>query len=240
MKLRSMTGFALLAGTLVALAGAPGALAAEGHTATLSDEHRLSRWAHPAQTAVVRKHHDDRSARVGRLRLLTEDGESEVYLLLKRYQAPDGEVWVNLRLPQKPNGVTGWVRREALGDYHITRQQLIINRKTFRARLLEHGKVIWSSYVGVGAVGTKTPPGRFWIREKIRFKRNDLYGTRALGTAAYAPISDWPGGGMVGVHGTGWPWLLPGRVSHGCVRVRNKDMARLYRLAEIGAPLWIR
>ena len=237
MILRTSTALAALVASLTL---AQAASAAESQTLRLSDERLLSRWAYPAETAVVRKHHDNTSARMGKLRLFTEDREPEVYLLLERFRDDDGEVWVKLRLPQKPNGVTGWVPRDALGDYHVTHQQLVINRKTFRAHLYNRGKVIWSAVIGVGAVGTKTPPGRFWIREKIKFARNDLYGTRALGTAAYAPISDWPGGGMVGVHGTGWPELLPGRVSHGCVRVRNQDMAKLFRLAEIGAPLWIR
>ena len=67
-----------------------------------------------------------------------------------------------------------------------------------------------------------------------------MYGAYALGTSAYAKVSDWPGGGVVGIHGTDQPQLIPGRPSHGCVRVRNADMAPLYKLTPIGTPITIR
>ena len=78
------------------------------------------------------------------------------------------------------------------------------------------------------------------MREKLRFDNAPVYGTYALGTAAYAKVSDWPGGGVVGIHGTNQPQRIPGRPSHGCIRVKNADMARLYRLTPIGTPITIR
>ena len=78
------------------------------------------------------------------------------------------------------------------------------------------------------------------MREKLRFKHAPVYGSRALGTSAYAAVSDWPGGGVVGIHGTDQPGLIPGRPSHGCIRVRNADMATLYRLTPVGTPVVIR
>ena len=67
---------------------------------------------------------------------------------------------------------------------------------------------------------------------------NSIYGTHAIGTSAYAPsLSDWPGGGVVGLHGTNQPGLIPGRPSHGCIRLRNRDIQRLYRLASRGTPI---
>ena len=87
---------------------------------------------------------------------------------------------------------------------------------------------------------TPTPAGRFYIREKFRVRGVPLYGTHAIGTSAYAPtLSDWPGGGVVGLHGTNQPGLIPGRPSHGCIRLRNRDIARLYRLAPRGTPIRI-
>ena len=78
------------------------------------------------------------------------------------------------------------------------------------------------------------------MREKFRFKNRPVYGSRAIGTSAYAPtLSDWPGGGVVGLHGTDEPGLLPGRVSHGCVRIRNSQIIKLYNLIPVGTPIWI-
>ena len=79
------------------------------------------------------------------------------------------------------------------------------------------------------------------IREKIKgFQGGSIYGYMAFGTSAYSKLSDWPGGGVVGVHGTNEPWLIPGAVSHGCVRVKDPDIRRLSRKLYIGTPVEIR
>jgi lipoprotein-anchoring transpeptidase ErfK/SrfK len=53
-------------------------------------------------------------------------------------------------------------------------------------------------------------------------------------------MTDSPGGGFVGIHGTERPYLLPGRVSHGCVRLRNPDILSLARLMPVGTLVDIR
>ena len=45
---------------------------------------------------------------------------------------------------------------------------------------------------------------------------------------------------MIGFHGTNQPGLIPGRPSHGCIRLRNHDIARFYRLVPVGTPVRIR
>jgi lipoprotein-anchoring transpeptidase ErfK/SrfK len=42
---------------------------------------------------------------------------------------------------------------------------------------------------------------------------------------------------VVGLHGTNQPGLIPGRPSHGCIRLRNADILRLYKLAPKGTPI---
>lgn len=227
------------------LAAAAPATAAEpppsGRLVKLSDERLLTRWAHPARLADIYRDHTARSRRVARLRFFTEDDFPEVYLILRKYTADSGKEWVQIRVPRRPNGAVGWVPRDALGAFNVNRFQLIVNRTTLRATLLKKGRRVWSARVGVGARGTKTPAGHFWVREKFRFKSTPVYGTHAIGTSAYAPtLSDWPGGGVVGIHGTNQPELIPGRPSHGCVRIRNADIARLWRLMPLGTPVWIR
>jgi lipoprotein-anchoring transpeptidase ErfK/SrfK len=44
---------------------------------------------------------------------------------------------------------------------------------------------------------------------------------------------------VVGLHGTSEPGLVPGRPSHGCIRLRNTDITRLYRLVPRGTPLHV-
>ena len=65
--------------------------------------------------------------------------------------------------------------------------------------------------------------------------------TRAFGTSARSPtLTDWPGGAMSGSTARTGPDLLPGRVSHGCIRMRNRDILRLARLMPVATPATVR
>ena len=89
--------------------------------------------------------------------------------------------------------------------------------------------------------GSPTPRGRFYVRNKLTRFRNPFYGPIAFGTSARSAIlTDWPAGGFIGIHGTNRPDLLPGAVSHGCIRLRNAAIRRLARLMPIGTPLTVR
>jgi hypothetical protein len=209
--------------------------------ARLSDEKTLSRWAHAVTRTKVRRNPSSGSRSITRLRYDTEDGLPEVYLALRRYIDADGRRWVEVRLPMRPNGKTGWVPRQALGDFHRVRTFLRIDRRRLRATLYRGGKRIWSQPVGIGKAGTETPAGRFYVRERLRVREpGSIYGPLAFGTSAYSKLSDWPGGGVIGIHGTNQPELIPGRPSHGCIRVRNRAIKRLGRLMPIGTPIRIR
>jgi hypothetical protein len=237
---RALAATALAATTCVTAGAAP-AVAHPPAPTRLSNETTFTRWAGAALLARVYAQPTTQSRRVGRLRFLTEDGFPEVYVLLAERAAGAGISWVQLRLPQRPNNVTGWVRRSALGPFHLVHTRLVVNRSALRITLFKRGRRRFRARVGVGAPGTPTPTGHFWIREKFRVSGNTLYGTRAMGTAAYSDVlTDWPGGGVIGIHGTDQPGLIPGRPSHGCVRVRNGDVKRLYALTPIGTPLLIK
>lgn len=208
-------------------------------TERLSDERRVSRWAYARQRRHARTSPDLDAAPVARLRLATEDGEPEVYLVLRSRRVGD-KVWLQVRLPMRPNGRTGWVLREALGRLKVVTTRLTVDRRRLRAVLLRDGRRVWSAPVGVGAPDTPTPAGRFYVRERLRPPPGTLYGAWAFGTSAYSVLSDWPGGGVVGIHGTNQPDLIPGRPSHGCVRVRDPAIRRLARLMPVGTPVRIR
>lgn len=176
-----------------------------------------------------------------RLRYHTEDRLPELYLVLRQTVDSHGNDWVQVRLPRRPNGSTGWVPRDALGPLQTVTTQLVVDRKRLRATLYRGGRAIWASRIGVGKRGTPTPAGRFYIREMLRSPfGGTIYGPLAFGTSAYSSLSEWPRGGVIGIHGTNQPGLLPGRVSHGCIRVPNKNIRRLARLMPLGTPLHIK
>jgi len=211
-----------------------------GDEIKLSDEKRTTRWSHAQATATIRLTPQVSSRAVGRLRLLTEDGLPEVYPVLAARQDSDGRAWLQIRVPMRPNGRIGWVLDEMLSSFYIVRTALVIDRSKLRATLLKNGRQIWSARVGIGAPATPTPRGQFWIRERLKgLGSGGTYGPWAFGTSAYSNLSDWPGGGVVGIHGTNQPGLIPGRPSHGCVRVRNDKIRALARLMPVGTPVSI-
>lgn len=239
---------AALAGALLLCApsvcSADGAAATPGVSsgaavATLSNLHSLSRWAYPVAESAVHQEPSGGSRSLARTRFLTPDGQAQVYLALRSYTI-ERDTWILISVPGRPNGVTGWVPASALGELHVTRSYLRINRETLRAMLYREGRPIWSAPVGVGRSAFPTPAGHFYVTERLTPLADPFYGPYAIGTSAYAPtLSDWPGGGVVGLHGTDEPQLIPGRPSHGCIRLRNTDVASLWRLIAIGTPIEI-
>jgi hypothetical protein len=240
---------AVLLGALVAFAAAPvSADAAQQVRAVndygplgnerLSDEQTITRVATPHVQGAIRSRPKLGAHSVGRLHYLTEDGAMETYLALRSKVDSKQRAWIQIRLPGRPNGRTGWVRDTELNEFQVVQTALRINRTTLKATLYKRGKKIWSSPVGVGAPSTPTPAGHFWVRELLKGD-GGVYGPWAFGTSAYSRLSEWPGGGVIGIHGTNEPQLIPGRPSHGCIRMPNAKILRLVKLMPIGTPVRI-
>ncbi|MEO8691073.1 MAG: L,D-transpeptidase [Solirubrobacteraceae bacterium] len=217
-------------------AGEPGS---EPAPFTLSKPGSLSRWAF-IERATVARSQPGRGRRLARLSTRTPEGTHGLVMVLARVEVRDS-LWVQVRLPVLPNNTTGWVRRERLGPYHAVRTHLIVDTRKRTARLLRRGHTVFRARVGVGQPRWPTPRGEFFVRNRLRGFSDPIYGPLAFGTSARsAVLTDWPGGGFIGIHGTNQPTLIPGRVSHGCIRMRNAEILRLDREMPIGTPLTVR
>lgn len=243
-----MVGVLAAAALVLALAAPAGAAGTGGASragvttavvATLSNLKTVTRWGYPQAAAAARQSPSTHSRVVGHLHFLTPDGQAEVYLAL-RSSTLAGARWIEVPLPGRPNGRTGWVPAWTLGELHVLHDYVRVDRETLNITLFRDGRPIFSAPVGVGRPSLPTPAGHFYITEKLLAIGGPFYGPFALGTSAYAPtLSEWPGGGVVGIHGTDEPQLIPGYPSHGCIRLRNGDIARLYRMVEVGTPIEI-
>jgi hypothetical protein len=239
MRLRILT--LTLSFTLsLALGLAPAALAVSSSpnaslSGPISDEQSTTYWAYSVEAAAIRSAPSAGAGVAGHLRLWTEDGFPEDYLVLAQAVYPN-ETWFEVRIPGRPNGRTGWVPEEALGDLSVTHKRIVVDEEHLRLSVYLWGRMIFSAPVGVGKASTPTPKGNFWIRERFR-STDPFYGPYAFGTADYSTLSEWPHGGVVGIHGTNEPQLIPGRPSHGCIRMKNADATRLWQLVGVGTPL---
>jgi L,D-transpeptidase catalytic domain len=200
-----------------------------------------STWAPLRRAVLARDRPRPNATVVERLETQTPEETSNIVVILGRRRDAAGRLWVHVRLPVLPNGRTGWIPREALGGYSEVRTRLVVDLDRLTATLFRDRRPIFSARVGVGQPAWPTPRGQFYIRNRLTSYESAFYGPLAFGTSARsAVLTDWPDGGFVGIHGTNQPELLPGRVSHGCIRMRNADILELGRLMPIGTPLTIR
>jgi hypothetical protein len=200
-----------------------------------------STWATVRRATTAYARPSLRAATVTQVETQTPEGTTNIVSILGRKRAGSGRLWVRVRLAVLPNGTTGWIPRDALGGYDVVRTRLVVDTKGFTATLLRGGRAIFRAPVGVGQPRWPTPTGEFYVRNRLERYASPVYGPLAFGTSARSPtLTDWPDGGFVGIHGTNQPDILPGRVSHGCIRMRNEDILELGRLMPIGTPVTIR
>jgi lipoprotein-anchoring transpeptidase ErfK/SrfK len=138
-----------------------------------------------------------------------------------------------------------------------------ISLREHRLYVMEGERVVWSTPVGTGTGERLSAEGRNWVfstpRGTFRVQRKELDPVWNLPDWVFVkrgepiPPPDSPArrmSGMLGeaaiyisrsiaIHGTDQPQLLGNGVSHGCIRVSNEDILRLYEELEVGTPVII-
>jgi hypothetical protein len=230
---------AIACGALLPAAASAASASEQPATVALSNDRTLTTWAHPEETGPIYAQPDTSAARVAKVHLYDADGFPEVYLLLSSYVDGEGNEWVRVRIPGRPNGRTGWMLRELLGSFHHTRWRIVVERGARRMRVYYAGRLLRTFPVGVGKPSTPTPAGHFWIDERFKLSSpSNPYWPYALGTSDYSTLPHWEGEGVVGIHGPfGEPQRIPGDPSHGCIRMLVPDIAWLGPRVTLGTPV---
>ena len=148
--------------------------------------------------------------------------------------------WYRVQLPVAPNGSTGWVEASVVRTYSVD-SRIVVNLSTRRLVVYTSGRRVFRTRVAVGAQRTPTPTGRYFVNE--RFVLSDPsgpFGPAALGISAHSEVlKDWVQGGPIALHGTDDTASIGNAASHGCIRLANSDMRRLFALAPAGTPVSI-
>jgi hypothetical protein len=144
--------------------------------------------------------------------------------------------------------------RPAVGMRELRRKYgtvLTVDRSGLKLRLFKRLKWRKTYGIAIGAAGFDTPSGQFSIQSK------------QVNPAWHVPDSDWAGGlrgqtipggapnnplkarwlgvnGSVGIHGTAEEWSIGSRASHGCIRMRVRDVVDLYPRVPMGTPVLIK
>jgi L,D-transpeptidase catalytic domain len=205
----------------------------------LDASHDVTRWAPVTEVTQAHRRPDAGSPVVARVGTSTPEGTANLVDADGEVER-DGVTWVRARLSALPNGTVGWLPRAALGGWSFVDTRVVIDRVALNLTLYRDGRRVFRTPVGIGAPGTPTPAGRFYVRDRLTRYASPEYGPVAFGTSARsATETDWPEGGFIGIHGTDQPALIPGRISHGCIRLRNAAILALARVMPVGTPVTI-
>jgi lipoprotein-anchoring transpeptidase ErfK/SrfK len=149
--------------------------------------------------------------------------------------------WLNVQLPERPNGSTGWVRRtDVTTEEHQFRIEVSLGGHRLSA--FDGDRTILETEAAVGQPGTPTPTGDFYTTKLLRpTNPGGAYGPYAFGLSAHSDVlTDFAGGdGTVGIHGTNNPASLGTDASHGCIRISDEAITTLAESLPVGTPVRI-
>jgi lipoprotein-anchoring transpeptidase ErfK/SrfK len=190
-------------------------------------------------SVAVRKTPSPQASVIKVMKAFRPDFRPQEMFAVRKATGSDGEVWYRVSIPMRPNGTYGWIPANAV-SLKPTHSQIVINLNRRTIDLYRFGKHKWHGPVAIGAPGRETPVGHYYVATRFVPYHDTFLGVFAEETSAYSKLTEWPGGGVVGIHGTSLPQLLGKAVSHGCVRVSNTTARRLRTLAPLGTPIWIK
>jgi lipoprotein-anchoring transpeptidase ErfK/SrfK len=168
-------------------------------------------------------------------------GEQTALPVLARRIGTGGTVWLQVMLPGRPDGLTGWIA-EAGTRSSVTPWRIIVNLGARRVTAYQNGRKANSFSAVVGKPSTPTPTGQFFVEEVVRMGSKDPGGPIALALSARSNVfAEFEGGpGQIGIHGRdNLGGTLGHAESHGCVRLATSSIEWLAERVGPGTPVLI-
>jgi lipoprotein-anchoring transpeptidase ErfK/SrfK len=147
--------------------------------------------------------------------------------------------WVQIVLPIRPNGSTGWVRSTDV-QLAVNTYRIVVQLSQHQITVFNGAAVFYQGPVAIGAPATPTPTGSYFIRVLQQAPDpNTVYGPYAYGLSSHSDVlTDFNGGdGEIGIHGNNDASALGHSVSHGCIRMDNAAITSLAKLLPLGTPV---
>ena len=167
-----------------------------------------------------------------------DDPPRPLIFLVKTEQAP----WLEVHLPVRPNGTTGWIRESDVKlsqhDYRIT-----VELANHKITVTKGNAIVRQEPVAVGKDQTPTPGGLYYTKELLRaINPNTVYGPFAYGLNGFSNVLNSFAGtdAVIGIHGTNDNSVLGKDVSAGCIRMSNEGITALAEVLPLGVPVDIR
>jgi len=117
-----------------------------------------------------------------------------------------------------------------------TERRIVVSIPDRRLAVIENGRIVLKFRVSVGAPASPSPAGEFRVINRVA---NSVYyhPGEVIPAGPDNPVGPrWIGLNIkgYGIHGTNEPRLIGRDVSHGCIRLRNRDVKRLFARVRVG------
>jgi lipoprotein-anchoring transpeptidase ErfK/SrfK len=153
----------------------------------------------------------------------------------------DGTSWVQVRLPGRPSGHTGWIPTDHTRR-SSTQWYLSVKLSTRRVSVFLDGRLHRRFRAIVGKPSTPTPRGRFFVEEALALSSRTAGGPFALAISGRSQVlQEFDGGpGQIALHGTGnLVGTFGTAASHGCIRLSTPAITWLARHIGAGVPVTV-
>jgi lipoprotein-anchoring transpeptidase ErfK/SrfK len=143
--------------------------------------------------------------------------------------------WLAVISAALDNQIRGFVHRSKVRLAHVP-VSVEVDRSSRWMRVWRMGRVLRRFAVGVGALSTPTPRGRFAITDKLSNFMSSIYGCCTLALSGHQTrlAPGWRGGDRLAIHeGSG----IGGAVSNGCLRAGETDMRYLMAALPLGTQV---
>jgi len=159
-------------------------------------------------------------------------------------------MWIQVLVPVRPNGTTGWVRSSEV-ELSVTTRRVEVSLAERRLIVRDVDQVVFEAPISVGRPATPTPTGEFYVTDLVpSVDPQGPYGPLALALNGYSEVMDRFGSASVAgspddvapvlaIHGTNQPTSIGRAASNGCPRLSDADILQLAALVPAGTPVEI-
>jgi lipoprotein-anchoring transpeptidase ErfK/SrfK len=165
----------------------------------------------------------------------------ETVLPVIAHEIVDGRQWLDVMLPGRPNGRTGWIRERST-RLSTTWWHILVDISTRRVTVDYAAHPVRVFTAIVGKPSTPTPQGNYFVEESVQLRSTDVGAPFALALSARSnALQEFDGGpGQIALHGVAnVGGVLGTAVSHGCVRLDSAAMRWLVARIGPGVPVTI-
>ena len=135
-------------------------------------------------------------------------------------------------------GVVLWATAEAMAQENQGRpaRRIVVSIPDRKLAVMEGDRVVRIFETAVGAPKSPSPTGTFKIVTSIEHPTWYTKGRTVPPGPANPLGTRWLGLSQkgYGIHGTSMPSSIGKNASHGCIRMRNRDVEQLFKMVEVG------